>query len=422
MLQSAILRSRWCTLDKIRSQLPVLLRLIVRRRWSACHSGLEMGDQQHRALEEYISALPRDLHQRRRNSLTRTRRHRGVRRFDGQRISGLDSTKVLELNRDGQSMFVKFDYVICIRPLEAVTVSFTSHQFFEFDQALKVSARGRYPLMSVMELPDFLLEGVQLSSLPVGAKAEEYEAFPEERLGLLETLCTSGGLLSSNGALIPQSHVDHLVVSRDAVNRGIHAAIVTRNARALSLLLRLDESISRSCHQRRQGKSDYDEGEANQLGNGKSFRAGYIIPGEHFRTAIRTSRYKDEPAPTITFFRLLLHASAESLPFNDREVVQFAMDVGGVFGRWLLDLMIRLPQLVRRQRSSEYPWRHSLFILGRPVTDTNIMKRYVDEVVVHGDDCVCPKGARGVMNKAYMTMARWLLTAKDMTTPKPRFN
>ena len=419
-LQSAIMRYRWCTFERIRSQLPVLLRLLVRRRWSACHSGSVLAPLEYHSLEEYISSQQSDKRdgQDANRGRQRQRRRRGgggggggEGGADGTYIPNFYSTKIIEFRRNGQNTFVEFSYRLAVKPFESVTITLSSSQFFNVEHmnSLRMTAKGTYPLMSVKELPAFLLQGILLSSLPIGSKAEEYEAFPEDRIAYLEMLCKAGGLLG----LFPEAEANSLCVSLDAINHGIHAAIVTRNARALSLLLLLDECINRSRHQRA-GTRQYDEGEANVFGSGKSIRTGHLIRAQHFRTAMRTSRYRDEQTPTIALFRILLHASAESLPFNDPEVVQFAMDVGGVFGRWLLELMLQLPRLVREQRGSVNPWKRCLFYMGKPISNSTIIRRYVEEVMIHGDKCVSPKGFLGIRNKTYMTAARWILTARGI--------
>lgn len=45
----------------------------------------------------------------------------------------------------------------------------------------------------------------------------------------------------------------------------------------------------------------------------------------------------------LLFFCLLLTTDAESLPYDDPVISQFAKDVGGAFGRWLLDFVADLP-------------------------------------------------------------------------------
>lgn len=129
---------------------------------------------------------------------------------------------------------------------------------------------------------------------------------------------------------------------------GIHDAIVEQNARALRHLLRLDELFSR-------------------INNFKTHRSSfYQLPAEHFRTAVRHSA--DDPE----ILKLLVRGSAESIPYDDIEITEWATEAqerGDPFGKWLLDLMLLLPSAVNdsssaNDRPSE---RQSLFEHGKPV-------------------------------------------------------
>lgn len=147
-----------------------------------------------------------------------------------------------------------------------------------------------------------------------------------------------------------------ITLSRDALQQGIHTALVQRDTRALTILLKLDEYFVRAQNISLPGRQPH-----------------YAIPPEHFRTAIRAS--PSNPAP----LQLLLRASAESVPPDDAELTQWAMDVGPPLGDWLLDLMMRVPQLVEEAR--ENPVLGSVFYLGRANGMTEMGARYLGEVL-----------------------------------------
>jgi hypothetical protein len=118
-----------------------------------------------------------------------------------------------------------------------------------------------------------------------------------------------------------------------AAQDGIRDAIVEQNPRALCHLLRLDELFSRIENCRVQK------------------RWFYQLPAEHFRTAVRHSGGNTE------ILKLLVRASAESIPCDDPEITAWATEAqdkpGDPFGKWLLDLMLVLPSVMKDSNSSD---------------------------------------------------------------------
>ncbi|KAM5443250.1 hypothetical protein MferCBS31731_001567 [Microsporum ferrugineum] len=128
--------------------------------------------------------------------------------------------------------------------------------------------------------------------------------------------------------------------SREVLHTGVHEAIVECRREIVIGLLELDEYCVRS---------------AAYSFKGMSTNSAYEIPPEHFITAARLSTKPN-------MLQILVRASAESLPFDNPEITQWAL-IGEKsscpFYKWLLDFMVQLPSY-QRCRSSE----KSLFACG----------------------------------------------------------
>ena len=233
------------------------------------------------------------------------------------------------------------------------------------------SERRDYYLLNVKEFPSFLLRGEgELGEVyEHGDDRNEPKPFSERQMEYIEILCIAGGLLRAGR--IP----GEFLISRKALQQGIHTAIITNNPRNLSLLLLLDESI----HESRVAFLPIDR-----------TLEEYTIPDEYFRMAVRVCRSRsrssdhDQQQSGIPsdLLRILIRASSASLPSDDPLVVQFAIDVGGVFGKWLLDLMVDN----NHNYSSKY-WRLcNLFRRGEPCMDKPLARRYAEEVMDDEDE------------------------------------
>lgn len=167
--------------------------------------------------------------------------------------------------------------------------------------------------------------------------------------------------------------------SRDALQQGIHIALSTLNVRALDALLKIDHYLYRN------------DGPC------------YTMPSGHFRTAAQVYITMDDiymymntinsmnrvPVGVLNedldirhiallSFGLLLISSAESIPYDDPVVKEFAELVGGAFGKWLLDCMMELPYHAGRVQN-EYG---AFFIARRPNAFTiPLLTRYYHQVM-----------------------------------------
>ncbi|KAI3034426.1 beta-acetyl hexosaminidase like family protein [Aspergillus niger] len=215
-------------------------------------------------------------------------------------------------------------YTLTVAPLVSVTV--THH---ENDQSTT------YPVLGVLLIPNKLVEDL---STP-------------DHVTYLELLRIASGF---NRADLVKPTVS---VSHESLQIGIRNALIENNKAALSILLKIDEYHFRS---------------ENQSLN-PTTRVPYILPAEHFRTAVRFARH--DP----TFFQLLVRASAESVPADDAEITDWAVGLNNAFGHWLLELMLQLPQQIGAAHAN--PAEDAVFYLGRANGQRELARRYLREVL-----------------------------------------
>jgi hypothetical protein len=200
----------------------------------------------------------------------------------------------------------------------------------------ETSEQQTHNILRINHFPEKLLLG------PSG------EGFSDDHATYLETIRLACGLNRSD-------HLEtDISVPRDSLHQGIHTALVEHNKRALATLLKIDEYVFRASATVTPGLP-------------------YSIPPDHFRTAVRVAR--NDPA----LFQTLLRASAESVPADDPEITEWAMNLGDAFGAWLLDLMLRLPQQVETARAD--PAEGAVFYLGRANGRVELGRRYLRDVL-----------------------------------------
>lgn len=173
--------------------------------------------------------------------------------------------------------------------------------------------------------------------------------FTDDNVAYLEMLRTAYGFEK------PGTDVSF---SRDDLQQGVYVALNEKNARALITLLKIDEYFTR-------GRTEIPSSGATEM--------QYSVPAEHFHTAVRVAG--DDP----TLFQILLRANAESLPRDDSDITQWAIQLGGAFGTWLLDFMTDLPQHIEAARSD--PRGAGVFYMGRANQEVEMGRRYLDEVL-----------------------------------------
>ncbi|KAL2828160.1 hypothetical protein BDW59DRAFT_143282 [Aspergillus cavernicola] len=286
-LQASVLRCRWCTIERLLSHLPDLVRLVIQRHWL---------------------------------------------NVDITMASDLEDTLCLFLAQKGDTCsFQGTDtnsnhYTMTIEPLVSLTIS-----------CLESEQQTTHRILGILQIPDRFLSGTD-------------KGFNEPHVRFLEIL-----RLASGFNRLEPSTATEIALSREAIQQGVHTALIEHNADALTTLLKIDEYTFRS-----------ENTSAIQT-------LPYMLPPEHFRTAVRVAR--DDPS----LFQLLLRASAESVPADDSEITQWAMDLDDAFGPWLLDFMLQLPQRIEAAKNE--PIEGPIFYFGRANSRISIAQRYLRDVL-----------------------------------------
>ncbi|PLB49382.1 hypothetical protein P170DRAFT_436962 [Aspergillus steynii IBT 23096] len=184
-LQISIMRCKWCTVDRLLSQLPNLMNLTIQRHW--VNAGMRMTADQEAGLARFLS------------------RQEDLRTFEG---TGTDNAH----------------YTLSITPL--VSIRITCH---ETDQ------QQTHQILGILDFPQKLLSGGGQSS-----HDDEPALFTRDHVACLEILRVTSGFAR------PDLIHTGIRVSREATQAGIHAALVENNERALATLLKIDEYVFRS--------------------------------------------------------------------------------------------------------------------------------------------------------------------------------
>ncbi|PYH99876.1 hypothetical protein BO71DRAFT_367940 [Aspergillus ellipticus CBS 707.79] len=249
-------------------------------------------------------------------------------------FEGMDGPSNTDTNNTSQA---STHYTLTINPLVSITI--THH---ETNQVIT------HPILGIFQIPPKFLDGVPENSGTKGFTSPDH-------IHLLETLRIASGF---NRTELTRPTV---AISRPSLQQGIHTALVESNRKALTILLKIDEYHFRC--ENTPFTNDHNPAVATP----------YTLPAEHFRTAVRVNRH--DP----TFFQLLVRASTESVPADDSEITEWAMQRGDVFGRWLLDLMLHLPKQIEAARTN--PAEQAVFYLGRANSQRELARRYLREVL-----------------------------------------
>ncbi|KAL4927514.1 uncharacterized protein BDV17DRAFT_124508 [Aspergillus undulatus] len=292
-LQISIFNCRWCTIERLQSQLPDLMRLNIWSCW--LRWAVNMSAKQKDRLLQFLaqSGGPCDFE---------------CPEEDGAR------------------------WILSIVPLVALDILRQTPELSH----LPWSSKRSLPVLGLLYIPDKFLRGAT-------------EGFSEAHTRGLEYLRVAGGLDHPTFLKMMRE----LNFSREALQQGIHTALIEHNAKALTTLLKLDEYTFR-----------YED-------RGPSLP--YTLPPDHFRTAVRVAR--DDPS----LFQLLLRTSAESVPSDDSEITQWAIALDGAFGPWLLDWMLQSPE--RARLVADDPTNAPMFYFGRLNTQLPIAVRYLHDVL-----------------------------------------
>ncbi|KGO69599.1 hypothetical protein PITC_000170 [Penicillium italicum] len=296
-LQEDVLKCRWCTVDRVREQIPTMQILTIYRRW--IDAGIVMEEDEQAAFEKFIA-----------------RKDDSVRVFHGKGgpMKELACMPPEFFRMAPNAMKGIHQYKLHVMPM--VTTEF---------QCVDVGLTVNLPALDLCKFPSHLLRGRSNGFLP-------------EDVAFLEMLrMTSCNWTPEKSTLSPSTLTK---VDRKALNEGIQNAIRHQNFNAMLSLLKIDEFLFRYKPENR-GRGVY-----------------YTIPPEHFLAVTRTGR--DKPHLNLAFFEALLRASAESLPNWSPEITKWTVDnmelakkdpsaynqINGKFARWLSNFLLRLPAQV----------------------------------------------------------------------------
>jgi len=331
-LQEDVFRCRFCTLDRVREQIPNMIILTIHRRW--INGGMVMERDQQEALERFMN---------RKDDTVRTFKAKGP------PFKGLPEMIGNPLMRQLASIPGPHDYELCITPMALTEI-----------RSKTMSTVVTWPALELRLFPPHLLRG--------------RNGFSPADVEFLEMLrITSCNTSPPRGTGLNPSTTTTL--DRTALHEGVTMAIRTLNFAALETLLKIDEFVVR-CHR----------------SNGRH-PAFYTIPSDHFLTV---TRLDCDPLQNVRLFRTLFRASAESLPINSREIMQWTLDAirlteedpvryGKIrkFARWFSDFYIRIEEQI--EYASVDP-KGQLFCLGQLDYNDLEGRAYVDDVLKPDED------------------------------------
>lgn len=297
ILQSTVFRCKWCTVHRMLNNLPDLMALAVQRLW--IDAGITMENDQLESLSQYLDS-PIPSHPK-----------------EILAFQGIKDTNT---------------YTLTLTPLTSVRITSPG-----------TNNGTTTPLLDLFEFPPHLLRGGT-------------HGFNNKDIAFLELLRVSSGFNRTDTTSMHLAR--NITLNRDALQEGIHKAIISRNHHALVTLLKIDEYYFRAT----------TSTTTNNNTNTSNEDMVYTLPAEHYRTSL----------PDIQTFSLLLRASAESVPSDDSSITAWAMEMGGAFGGWLLDLMLRMPEI--REGVRERP-DGGLFYMGRCNGESEMGGRYLRDVL-----------------------------------------
>ncbi|KAJ5778852.1 hypothetical protein N7457_006572 [Penicillium paradoxum] len=308
-LQEAVFKCRWCTMDRVREQIPTMQILAIHRHW--INAGIVTREDQQAQLEKLLN-----------------RKDDTIRTFHGkgpalERIARLleaqQSSTFSELAPNAKQPGLH-DFELRLMPMVNTQVI-----------SPNMNAVINFPALNLCRFPSHLLRG-------------RSNGFLADDVAFLEMLRMSSCNWISTEDTCPLTTTK---VDRKALNEGIQNAIRHQNFNAMLSLLKIDEFVFR------------------RSAETKGLPVFYTIPPEHFLAVTRTGR--DKPHLNLAFFETLLRASAESVPSHSPEITRWIVDnmelakknpnvyneINGKFARWLSNFILRLPQQI--DYASDFP-------------------------------------------------------------------
>ncbi|KAJ5147926.1 uncharacterized protein N7443_000489 [Penicillium atrosanguineum] len=358
-LQEDVFRCRFCTLDRVRDQIPTMMLLTIRRQW--INNDIVMEPDQQEALEQFME-----------------RKDNKVATFQGkgppvQIVPQIRANP--ELLRRAQQPGLH-EYELCVNPMTLIEY-----------RSKTLGTTVTWPALNLKIFPPNLLRGG-----PKGFSAADVEFLEMLRI-------TSGNTLPPFNELGPCTFT---TVDRRALHTGVNKAIVTQNFVALETLLKIDELFCRF-HGHRTEESVF-----------------YTIPSEHYLTVIRL---RCDPIQNVRLFQTLLRASAESMPIKSTELTQWMFNLVSMaeqdpaqygqiskFVHWLMDFYIEIENHIEWAR--QHP-SGALFYQGLLDPNEEKGRKYID--AVYGPGAKPPK--RYIDETSFDAKHWWLKQAGSEVPP-----
>ncbi|KAJ5438983.1 uncharacterized protein N7458_009981 [Penicillium daleae] len=294
-LQEAVFRCRWCTMERLREQIPTIIILTIHQQW--INLGITMKPDQQAALDKFMN-----------------RQDDTIRIFHGE---GPPLKVAPHLCQHPEMQRLSripgpHKYQLHVKPMVMVEV-----------RSETMKSIVAWPALAILKFPDHLLRGGKTGFTP-------------DDVMYLEMLRMCSNNFAQNDTPLLPSTIS--TVDRTVLHEGVGNAIRTQNYNALISLLKIDEYIFRF-HMSRQGRP-----------------VCYTIPSDHFLTVTRVGR--DKPHLNAAFFEALIRASAESIPSNAPEILQWTLEnvrlsqrnpntyneINGKLAHWLSNFVLRLPE------------------------------------------------------------------------------
>ena len=331
-LQQDVFRCRFCTMDRVREQIPNMMILTIHRHW--INAGMVIEPDQQEALERFMERKDDTVHEI---------------QAKGPPIKRLpemigNPEMLRRANIPGPH-----EYELCITPMLLTEI-----------RSETMGTTVTWPALQLVSFPPNLLRGGR-------------DGFSPADVEFLEMLRVT----SNNTAPPPDSSLPlstSTILDRTALHEGVTKAIRTLNFDALETLLKIDELICRF-HTR---KTNYS--------------GVYTFPSDHYLTV---TRLVCDPIQNVRLFQTLLRACAESLPINNQEIRQWTLDIVGLaeqdpvrygqigkFARWLSDVYLRLEERI------DWAKEHAtvpLFCLGQLDLHCIEGRKYMDDVLGPGE-------------------------------------
>ncbi|KAJ5203857.1 uncharacterized protein N7498_004736 [Penicillium cinerascens] len=330
-LQQDVFRCRFCTLDRVREQIPNMMILTIHRHW--INAGMVMEPDQQKALERFME---------RKSDIVHEIQAKGppIKRLP-EMIGNPEMLR--RANIPGPH-----EYELCINPMMLTEI-----------RSKTMGTIVTWPAIQLVHFPPNLLRGGR-------------DGFSPADVEFLEMLrVTSNNTAPPPGSPLSPSTSTRL--DRTALHEGVTKAIRTLNFAALETLFKIDELICRF---------EVYRTEDSVL---------YMFPSDHYLTVTRLAC---DPIQNVRLFQTLLRACAESLPVNNQEIRQWTLDIVdlaekdpvrygqiGKFARWFSDFYLRLEEQI--DWAKEHP-TGALFCLGQLDLHDIEGRKYMDDVLGPG--------------------------------------